>query len=261
MQSRKSGRRKEETMFDMTYSGRKIAEARKEMNITQMELADRLNISYQAVSNWERGISMPDISKLPELSEILDISVDEILGKKSNVIENLMKNKAMEDVKMEEIIEAAPLLKPEQVDEAVKNSDDISEIAGVLPFLSTEFVDELFSKASDEGSEKVGMFLPFASITLIDKAAENCYSKEGLSAVCKFAPFMSDDMLVKLADETYTRYGLNEVACLAPFIPSYKLNEWAAEVLDKHGISGISPIAPFIDEKIIESFVREKYLK
>ena len=32
-------------MFDMIYSGRKIAEARKEMNITQMELADRLNIS------------------------------------------------------------------------------------------------------------------------------------------------------------------------------------------------------------------------
>ena len=38
--------------------------------MTQMELADRMGISFQVVSNWERGNSMPDISKLPELAEI-----------------------------------------------------------------------------------------------------------------------------------------------------------------------------------------------
>jgi len=53
-----------EHMFDMNEVGRRISTARKDKNMTQMELADRLNISFQAVSNWERGISMPDISKL-----------------------------------------------------------------------------------------------------------------------------------------------------------------------------------------------------
>ena len=52
-------------MFDMQKIGKKISELRKRKNITQMELADQMGISFQAVSNWERGNSMPDISKLP----------------------------------------------------------------------------------------------------------------------------------------------------------------------------------------------------
>ena len=45
-------------MFDMTKIGRNIAELRKERNMTQMELADKMEISFQAVSNWERGDSL-----------------------------------------------------------------------------------------------------------------------------------------------------------------------------------------------------------
>lgn len=45
------------TMFNMTKIGKKICALRKEHNMTQVELADRLAISYQAVSNWERGVS------------------------------------------------------------------------------------------------------------------------------------------------------------------------------------------------------------
>lgn len=56
--------------FNMDQIGRKISNLRREQNMTQMELADKLGISFQAVSNWERGNTMPDISKLPELAEI-----------------------------------------------------------------------------------------------------------------------------------------------------------------------------------------------
>lgn len=45
----------------MQKVGRKIVELRKKNNMTQTELADKMNISFQAVSNWERGNSMPDI--------------------------------------------------------------------------------------------------------------------------------------------------------------------------------------------------------
>ena len=67
-------------MFDMTCVGHNICMLRKSIGITQMELADRLGISFQAVSNWERGISMPDISKLNELSALFNVSIDEILS-------------------------------------------------------------------------------------------------------------------------------------------------------------------------------------
>lgn len=42
-------------MFNMQKIGNQISSLRKKQNMTQMELADRLGISYQAVSNWERG--------------------------------------------------------------------------------------------------------------------------------------------------------------------------------------------------------------
>lgn len=62
-----------------------IAKLRKDKKMTQMDLADKLHITDRAVSKWERGICMPDVSLLSELSIILDISIAELLnGEKSN---------------------------------------------------------------------------------------------------------------------------------------------------------------------------------
>ena len=59
--------------------GQKIAELRKAKNMTQLELANKLNITDKAVSKWERDISCPDINTFPKLAEILGVSVDELL--------------------------------------------------------------------------------------------------------------------------------------------------------------------------------------
>ena len=60
--------------------GQVIAELRKQNNMTQAEVADALHISYQAVSKWERGESLPDITLLPGISELFQISIDKLLG-------------------------------------------------------------------------------------------------------------------------------------------------------------------------------------
>ncbi len=59
--------------------GQKISELRKGKNMTQLELANKLNITDKAVSKWERDISCPDINTFPKLAEILEVSVDELL--------------------------------------------------------------------------------------------------------------------------------------------------------------------------------------
>ena len=59
--------------------GQKIAELRKAKNMTQLELATKLNITDKAVSKWERDISCPDINTFPKLADILEVSVDELL--------------------------------------------------------------------------------------------------------------------------------------------------------------------------------------
>lgn len=65
-------------MFSMIDTGRRIGRLRKNCNLTQMELADLMGVSFQAVSCWERGVTMPDISKLPELAKIFKVKIDDI---------------------------------------------------------------------------------------------------------------------------------------------------------------------------------------
>ena len=60
--------------------GKFIAKCRKEKELTQAQLAERLGITDRAVSKWETGKSMPDASVMLELCEILGITVNELLS-------------------------------------------------------------------------------------------------------------------------------------------------------------------------------------
>lgn len=63
--------------------GERIKYHRKRLGLTQEELAQRMGVSAQAVSKWENNLSCPDISILPELAEVFDISLDELLGREN----------------------------------------------------------------------------------------------------------------------------------------------------------------------------------
>lgn len=66
--------------MDQKKIGEFIAALRKEKKLTQEQLAEKLNITKNAVSKWERGISLMDLSLLKPLSEILGVSVTELLN-------------------------------------------------------------------------------------------------------------------------------------------------------------------------------------
>jgi transcriptional regulator with XRE-family HTH domain len=66
----------------MTAIKLKVAELRKKRGIGQQELADVLGVSFQSVSKWETGVTMPDISLLPNIAEYFKVSIDELLGVK-----------------------------------------------------------------------------------------------------------------------------------------------------------------------------------
>lgn len=60
--------------------GSNIYKLRKEIGLTQTQMAEYLNVSFQTVSKWERGLCFPDITLLPGLAELLGTSVDALLG-------------------------------------------------------------------------------------------------------------------------------------------------------------------------------------
>ena len=65
--------------MDQVKIGRFIAKCRKKTNLTQMQLAEKLNITDRAVSKWETGKAMPDSSIMLDLCDVLGISVNDLL--------------------------------------------------------------------------------------------------------------------------------------------------------------------------------------
>ena len=59
--------------------GNLIKEIRKNNNLTQKELADKLGVTYQAVSKWETGLNIPDIAIIRQISKMYNIDINEIL--------------------------------------------------------------------------------------------------------------------------------------------------------------------------------------
>ena len=81
--------------MDQIKIGKFIAECRKKTGLTQMQLAERLNITDRAVSKWENGRSMPDSSIMLELCRELNINVNDLLCGEVVSMENY--NKKLED--------------------------------------------------------------------------------------------------------------------------------------------------------------------
>lgn len=84
-------------MLNQEKIGKYIAEKRKELGITQKQLADRVGLTDKAVSKWERGKSIPDHAVITDLCKALDISVNEFLSGE-DIVEEAYLDKAEENM-------------------------------------------------------------------------------------------------------------------------------------------------------------------
>ena len=73
--------------LDMNAVGAQIAMLRKNAGLTQSDLGERLGVSFQAVSKWERGENLPDVGILLDLASILRTTVDNILSGGKQIVE------------------------------------------------------------------------------------------------------------------------------------------------------------------------------
>ena len=86
--------------MDYYQIGQNIRKIRKAHGLSQEELAEKMGVTDKAVSKWERDLSCPDINSLPNLAEILGVSVEDLMQ---------IKKEAEEPVsKISEIMEVAP---------------------------------------------------------------------------------------------------------------------------------------------------------
>lgn len=93
------------------FTGKKIAELRKEKNLTQKELAKKLHVTDKAVSKWERGVNFPDLGLMEALADALDSTPSILLG--------------IEDATKEEIVNSFAEISNQQSEEAAKDIQKI----------------------------------------------------------------------------------------------------------------------------------------
>ncbi len=252
-------------MFDMQKIGKKLSSLRKEKGMTQMELADKMEISFQAVSNWERGKTMPDISKLPELAALFGVSIEEILGddKKGKLVEELAGGNAPENVQAEDLVDVAPILPQETFNEALeRNKDAVDENAllSLAPFMDEDDLKEIAEKiAGQKGKlsciEALAPFMDERDLGELVKGGE--YSIKEIAAL---APFMDEG---DIADAARLYFQKNPDApakgleALAPFMDEDDLGEIAEKVAEQKGkLSCIETLAPYLDERDLGKIVK-----
>ena len=107
--------------MDQIRIGKFISEKRKEIGITQSELAEKLYITDRAISKWENGICMPDVGTIPELCKILNITINDLF---SGEVVNMKNN----EKKLEENLMEMAKLK----EEADKRLLNLEWIIGIL---------------------------------------------------------------------------------------------------------------------------------
>lgn len=193
-------------MIDMNKVAKNIKNARTKKNMTQLELADIVGVSYQAVSNWERGNSMPDIGKITDIAKALDLDVSELLGDDSGstVIKKVLDNKD-ESLTAEELKEVAPMLPPNEVKEKVEKISEegtlnLHALVEFAPFLDDDYLDEIADRVGTAQIKDLVSLAPFLSDEALDKIVDKAIASGDVSKLTGAACFLGRDSLKKITE-------------------------------------------------------------
>ncbi|MBE5856951.1 MAG: helix-turn-helix domain-containing protein [Lachnospiraceae bacterium] len=249
----------EKKMLDMKKVGKNIKAARTEKNMTQLELADALGVTYQAVSNWERGNTMPDIAKLPDISKALDIDIANLLGEETSAqtIKKVLDGSS-EPLSSKELTEVAAILPPQELKKEMEKTSEkevlnIKAIVELAPFLDDEILDDIVSKVDTANVRDLVELAPFLSDETIAKVSRKVGSAN-IKDLVALAPFMPDEALDDVASRI-DGSNLEGVTALAPFLSDEALDKVVDKAIEAGNASKLSSLACFLGNKSLKKIV------
>ncbi|MBR2674925.1 MAG: helix-turn-helix domain-containing protein [Mogibacterium sp.] len=139
--------------MDQVKIGRYIAEKRKEKELTQEQLAEKVGKSRKAVSKWERGLCLPDVSVYTELCELLGISLNEFF--------------AGEDIELVDVVERSEKNLLGVAQDGSKRSGRLKKIVLLVSLIAVVLGCLLFWFMSSEGFFATNYVKPYASNTRV----------------------------------------------------------------------------------------------
>ena len=246
-------------MFNMARIGANIMKARKAKGLTQMALADAMGISFQAVSNWERGQSCPDIAKLGELSQLLEVSIDELLGNEraARITRDLAEDRTP-DLKAEELVQVAPLLTEKQADRAAEKADlNMDALTKLAPYLSEEVLGEALMalyRQTGNFAQTRDLWYYLAEDSICNLTRE-VLKADGLNVLKPVAYYICWDNLQSDLLESIKQGRTRSLTDFAYYMDTDLLGELAMELYKAQGIQAITPLAYYLEEDALNNIV------
>jgi len=249
-------------MFDTMKVAKTIREARNRKNMTQMQLADAMGVSYQAVSNWERGNSMPDISKLEDLCNALEISVSQLLGmeeKGTPAVEKVLQDEVLT---VEELAEIAPMLPPEQMKEQARKSENggkkrynLKALAEIAIFMDDDMLEEMIEEAQVDSLKDLEPLAPYLDDDLLDKLVRRA-PKGDVAGITALAPFLDEDTLDYVIRQCDMELDRHLIENLAPFLDEDTIDYLAETQIAKGNVQSLRHIYPFMEEDTVRKVAK-----
>lgn len=257
--------------------GAYISKLRKRENLTQSELARKLNITHQAISKWENGTSMPDVAILLDLAEILNVKVENILKGEDSKVEVHEKMEIPETPEISEITDEFVTDKiihvhgPGKIDQ-IKDRVNIikEEVEDIITnsVRDNECLEDKEDKVKDKikiktknkvkiKTKKLLEMAPFIETDKIDLLIDHAYGDETVERdmILSLAPFASGEKLASMIERSVEgEIDFKTVASLAPFLEEEKLESIIDKLMqnDKVDFRILESLVPFISSKKIK---------
>lgn len=195
-------------MFDTIKFGVYLSRLRKKADMTQSELANKLNVTHQAVSRYENGHCFPDVSVLVQIAEIFNVTLDELIGAgaptrgETKILNSVAAGEC--DIKADDfsdIVSLAPMLKPSVLaklsEKFSEQGIDISAVASLAEYLNDENVVSLLENAEygTLDTDALEKFLPVLDVKsktkILEKIVEGALPWHFIEILLPHAEFLT----------------------------------------------------------------------
>lgn len=242
-------------MIDTRVVGAYISELRRDADMTQAEMANRLNVTHQAVSKWENGLALPDVQTLVDLAELFGVSVDQILSagdkrhhpasaptaqSREDVVASARSAGAQSASAQSAGAQSAGAEDPQSDSSSIARGTkqgrlDLNMLSELAPFMSRETVDRIFEKAcaGEVNADQIMKLAPFVSREQLEKAVD-MVADDQLSAhhLCSLAPFVGREVLRKAVRKVQDgSLDSSILMALAPFLGADLIDELIHEII------------------------------
>ncbi|MDN4621095.1 helix-turn-helix domain-containing protein [Paenibacillus sp. PsM32] len=262
-------------MIDSHRVGAKIADYRKQKNLTQIELANLVNVTPQAVSKWEQGKCYPDIFTFLKLSRIFNFDINKLLEEPNLLHSELLKNLTPEDeivlenLKISDIVDYAIVIKPNKINEILKQYDleklSLPDLFKLMPFVEQDLLMQLLKPHWDKIVDDLYLLARVAPFVTEEWMytrfeTENNLNLESILKILKAAPYFNSKAKKYIYDN-FSDITIEEIQAFLPFLDDREIQVFVQEHIDEYiNNDKLVTVLPFLNDEFIRCVLLNKSL-